>query len=205
MRITIGDRRFCLVAKVTFMTKKIVVTGANVVAGNRRARNNISIARASHVTAMAALVMLSGCLANEPMRTGKAVAIPGAMPGEQWSAAFYLADPVKFTRSAHIKDCNDYAAENSARLRAEGLTPHFVMAITESGVGHMVVAVEQNSRTLIYDNRLPRPEEPIDWRMLPYRWIAREGDDGLWYAARTGADAFEASLPFNPGQIRAPL
>lgn len=196
--------------------KVAVVMGPKFLAGLRIGQSNslgqfggfASNGRTSRLYlagAIAAIAMLAGCLSNEPMRTGEAVAIPGAMPGEQWSVAFYLADPVKFARSAHVKDCNDYAVENSVRLRAEGLMPHFVVAITESGIGHIVVAVEQNGRTLIYDNRLPRPEEPIDWRMLPYRWIAREGDDGLWYAARTGAGAFEAALPFNPSQNGAPL
>jgi hypothetical protein len=151
---------------------------------------------------LVAVVTLSGCVSGEPMWTAEAVAIPGAMPSEQWSAAFYLADPIKFARSSHVKDCNDYAAENFARLRAEGLAPHFVMAITESGIGHMVVSVERNGTTLIYDNRLPQPGIPIDWRMLPYRWVAREGDDGIWYAVGTDGGT---ALPANPAPNGAPL
>ena len=132
----------------------------------------------------ALVVALAGCMTGEPMRTGAAVVPPRV------DLALYITDPAKFPRPMHVKDCNDYAVENAARLRAEGRTPHFVVAYTERGVAHMVTSVDRNGETLIYDNRLPQPDTPIDWLMLPYKWIAREGDDHIWYAIT--ADGGEA-------------
>jgi Bacterial transglutaminase-like cysteine proteinase BTLCP len=120
-----------------------------------------------------ACILASGCV-SDLMQAGATPVVPPRF-------AFYLADPDKFARPAHEKDCNDYAVERAARLRAEGLAPYFVVAIAETGEGHMVTAIDHNGETLIYDNRLPEPDKPIPWRHLHYRWIEREGAGHVWY------------------------
>jgi hypothetical protein len=121
------------------------------------------------------VVALSGC-ASGPMMTG-----PDAAPSPAVQIAWYVADPVAHPRPPHKTDCNDYAVANAAKLRAEGLSPYFVVARTETGEGHMVVAVDQGGDTLIYDNRLPQPDKPVSWRMLDYRWIEASGDGVRWF------------------------
>jgi hypothetical protein len=117
-------------------------------------------------------ILASGCV-SDLMQSGDTPAVAPRL-------AFYLAEPDRFKRPPHEKDCNDYAVERAARLRAEGIEPYFVAAIVETGEGHMVTAFDRNGETLIYDNRLPEPDTPIPWRQLRYRWIERERGH-VWY------------------------
>src|ERR1700704_212852 len=100
-------------------------------------------------------VLVSGC--------GAELMQSGAPPVVAPRLAFYLADPDRFPRPAHGKDCNDYAVERAAALRAEGIEPCFVVAILESGEGHVATAFDRDGETWVYDNRLPDPESPIGW------------------------------------------
>jgi hypothetical protein len=120
-----------------------------------------------------ALILSSGC-ASGLMQSGATPVVPPRL-------AFYLAAPETFVRPAHEKDCNDYAVERAARLRAEGLAPYFVVALVETGEGHVVTAIDRDGETLIYDNRLPEPDRPIPWQHLRYRWVQREGAGHVWY------------------------
>ena len=118
-------------------------------------------------------VLVSGCVADL-MQSGATPVVPPRL-------AYYLADPDRFPRPVHVKDCNDYAVERAAALRAEGIESYFVVAIVESGEGHVVTAFDRDSETLVYDNRLPDPDSPVGWRQLRYRWVERERADHLWY------------------------
>lgn len=120
-----------------------------------------------------ACVLVSGCVSDLMQSGGTPVIAP--------RLALYLAEPGRFTRPAHEKDCNDYAVERAAQLRAEGIEPYFVVAIVETGEGHVVTAFDRNGETLIYDNRLPDPDTPVPWRYLRYRWIERERAGHFWY------------------------
>ena len=121
----------------------------------------------------------SGPIPSGPMHSG--LMRSGTEPVVPPRLAFYLADPEKFPRPAHEKDCNDYAVKRAAALRAQGLDPYFVVAIVETGEGHVVTALDRDGETLVYDNRLPEPDSPIPWHYLRYRWIERERAGHLWY------------------------
>jgi hypothetical protein len=123
-------------------------------------------------------ILSSGCV-SDLMQSGVTPVVPPRL-------ALYFAEPDKFARPPHQKDCNDYAVERAARLRAEGLEAYFVVAITETGEGHVVTAVDRNGGTLIYDNRLPEPDKPIPWWHLRYRWLQREGAGHVWYPITNG-------------------
>jgi hypothetical protein len=120
-----------------------------------------------------ACLLVSGCVSGL-MQSGSTPVVAPRL-------AFYLSAPDRFPRPAHAKDCNDYAVERAARLRAEGLEPYFAVAMVETGEGHVVTAFDRAGETLVYDNRLPDPDQPIGWRHLRYRWIARERAGHVWY------------------------
>jgi len=76
-------------------------------------------------------------------------------------------------------DCNKYALEKRRELLAMGWPREALLlttALTEHGEGHLVLVVTTSRGDKVLDNRINRV---VDWRELPYRWVARQSPSTL--------------------------
>ena len=71
-------------------------------------------------------------------------------------------------------DCNKYALAKQKALIYAGWPPEALLltvARTEDGEGHLVLVATTSAGDLVLDNRMAHV---VDWRQLPYSWIARQ-------------------------------
>lgn len=85
-------------------------------------------------------------------------------------------------------DCNSYALAKRAALEAQGWPADALLlaaALTERGEGHLVLVARTSAGDFALDNRAARV---VDWRALPYRWLARQNGADLteWVRIEVG-------------------
>jgi hypothetical protein len=122
------------------------------------------------VAIVALVLFLAGCAAAPaqiaPVQiTGEATAPP--------RAAVYRALGTRDPAFAYPA-CYDFAFAAFDRMREAGQHPLLVAALTETGEGHMLVALDG----IAFDNRYPRP---VPIYRLPYALIEASGDGVTWH------------------------
>jgi hypothetical protein len=127
---------------------------------------------------------LSACAASPPsdpfLVIGPAVPPSFVMTAALAPAAVHDANRPRAAHDARGFDCNDYAWDRRAALRAQGQDARLVAAVDELGELHMLV----ESGPLFWDSRLSPPDRPLSWdklEQLGYSPVSREGTTlALW-------------------------